>query len=73
MLRNECLYLYILEDILVELVGFEPTSKQGNNMLSTRLSQPLVFQTVTRPEPPITILVSKSSLVLRDQHKLSPI
>ena len=28
---------------LVELVGFEPTSKQGNHTLSTRLFQPLVF------------------------------
>lgn len=27
----------------VELVGFEPTSKQGNHTLSTRLFQPLVF------------------------------
>ena len=27
----------------VELVGFEPTSKQGNHMLSTCLFQPSVF------------------------------
>ena len=27
----------------VELVGFEPTSAQGNHTLSTRLFQPLVF------------------------------
>lgn len=27
----------------VELVGFEPTSKQGNHTLSTRLFQPSVF------------------------------
>ncbi len=27
----------------VELVGFEPTSKQGNHMLSTRLFRPSVF------------------------------
>ena len=27
----------------VELVGFEPTSKQGNHTLSTRLFQPFVF------------------------------
>ena len=30
--------------IVVELVGFEPTSAQGNHVLSTRLSQPLVFE-----------------------------
>ena len=28
---------------VVELVGFEPTSKQGNHTLSTRLFQPSVF------------------------------
>ena len=30
--------------VKVELVGFEPTSAQGNHVLSTRLSQPLVFE-----------------------------
>ena len=30
--------------IVVELVGFEPTSAQGNHTLSTRLFQPLVFE-----------------------------
>ena len=29
--------------LFVELVGFEPTSKQGNHMLSTCLFQPSVF------------------------------
>ena len=29
----------------VELVGFEPTSKQRNHMLSTRLFQPFIFVT----------------------------
>ena len=29
--------------VRVELVGFEPTSKQGNHMLSTCLFQPSVF------------------------------
>ena len=29
--------------IFVELEGIEPSSKQGNHMLSTRLSQPSVF------------------------------
>ena len=28
----------------VELEGIEPSSKQGNPVLSTRLSQPLVFE-----------------------------
>ena len=28
----------------VELEGFEPSSEQGNHMLSTRLFQPLVFE-----------------------------
>ena len=36
--------VYILL-LLVELVGFEPTSAQGNHTLSTRLFQPLVFVT----------------------------
>ena len=36
MLQNE---VYILL-LLVELVGFEPTSAQGNHTLSTRLFQP---------------------------------
>ena len=40
MLQNE---VYILL-LLVELVGFEPTSAQGNHTLSTRLFQPLVFE-----------------------------
>ena len=30
--------------VRVELVGFEPTSKQGNHMLSTCLFQPSVFE-----------------------------
>jgi len=29
---------------LVELVGVEPTSAQGNHILSTRLFQTLVFE-----------------------------
>ena len=29
--------------VRVELVGFEPTSAQGNHTLSTRLFQPLIF------------------------------
>lgn len=31
-----------VDPMKVELVGFEPTSAQGNHVLSTRLSQPLV-------------------------------
>lgn len=34
----------IINIYIVELVGFEPTSKQGNHTLSTRLSLPLVFE-----------------------------
>lgn len=33
-----------VDPMKVELVGFEPTSAQGNHVLSTRLSQPLVFE-----------------------------
>lgn len=29
---------------LVEMAGFEPASKQGTNMLSTRLSWPSIFE-----------------------------
>ena len=33
-------YEYFLCKIFVEIAGFEPASKQGTNMLSTRLSWP---------------------------------
>lgn len=38
----------------VELVGFEPTSKQGNHTLSTRLSRPSVFVRKQDPSHPFT-------------------
>ena len=41
MLNNLALPLLRVRN--VELVGFEPTSKQGNHTLSTRLFQPSVF------------------------------
>ena len=41
MLNNLALPLLRVHN--VELVGFEPTSKQGNHTLSTRLFQPSVF------------------------------
>ena len=40
--RNYSFYTSFLF-VRVELVGFEPTSKQGNHMLSTCLFQPSVF------------------------------
>ncbi len=46
---------------LVELVGFEPTSKQGNHTLSTRLFQPF------------GALASKFSSCRRGQARLFPI
>ena len=43
MLNNLALPLLRVRN--VELVGFEPTSKQRNHMLSTRLFQPFIFVT----------------------------
>ena len=40
---NGCLCFPLKRGSGVELVGFEPTSKQGNHTLSTRLFRPSVF------------------------------
>ena len=37
----------------VELEGIEPSSKQGNHMLSTRLSRPSVFEQKQDPGHPL--------------------
>lgn len=57
-LRVQIVYVFrnsLIYNVTVELVGFEPTSAQGNHVLSTRLSQPLVFvrrQDLGHPPPP---------------------
>ena len=57
----------------VELVGFEPTSKQGNHTLSTRLFRPAVFRALARPGPPTNALSPKISFDERGHAKLFPI
>ena len=57
----------------VELEGIEPSSKQGNHTLSTRLSRPSIFVHKQDPSHPLMPYPLRISFTTQGRCKLSPI
>ena len=60
--------------IVVELVGFEPTSAQGNHVLSTRLFRPLIFVRQQDPDhqlPPYPLKIHPRSGASADYFRFN--